>query len=228
MSKVVAPDCATLEDVAKGQIPKLHEDDTPIFKPKSTADKANIISMTIFHWVTRLIRLGRADKLNEEHLELSEKESAEVCYKIFDANWQAEVQAKGDKASLTRVVVKSFWHRFVIAGIFKLIWGALILLAAYYFVRTLVEFVQDRAIFEEDGRLWVGWVLAATFFLTCFFLSVSLQQMSSHCSRAGIRVRAALLTAVYNKAIKTENIGSHVGDVISLVTGDCTRILEGR
>eukprot|EP01122_Echinamoeba_exundans_P011726 TRINITY_DN4766_c0_g1_i1.p1 TRINITY_DN4766_c0_g1~~TRINITY_DN4766_c0_g1_i1.p1 ORF type:complete len:1175 (+),score=383.98 TRINITY_DN4766_c0_g1_i1:538-4062(+) len=54
-----------------------------------------------------------------------------------------------------------------------------------------------------------------------------LQQMSSQCSRVGIRIRAAMISAVYNKAVRVEGIEAHVGDVIGLVSADAYRLYEG-
>lgn len=54
-----------------------------------------------------------------------------------------------------------------------------------------------------------------------------LQQMSSQCSRVGIRIRAAMISAVYNKAVRVEGIEAHVGDVIGLVSSDAYRLYEG-
>lgn len=51
--------------------------------------------------------------------------------------------------------------------------------------------------------------------------------MSSQCSRVGIRIRAAMISAVYNKAVRIEGIEAHVGDVIGLVSSDAYRLYEG-
>ena len=55
---------------------------------------------------------------------------------------------------------------------------------------------------------------------------MSLQQMASRCSIVGIRIRAALMTALYQKCMTVENPSS--GDVINMVGNDCTKILEGK
>lgn len=48
--------------------------------------------------------------------------------------------------------------------------------------------------------------------------------MSSHATRAGIRVRAALITAIYQKSLQLST-EQNVGDVIGLVAGDTYRIM---
>jgi len=55
---------------------------------------------------------------------------------------------------------------------------------------------------------------------------MALQQMSAHATVVGVRARAALMTAVYAKAV---HLGSEqrVSEVIALVAGDCSRVMEG-
>jgi hypothetical protein len=45
-------------------------------------------------------------------------------------------------------------------------------------------------------------------------------------TRAGIRVRSALSTAIYGKALRSQNIAQHSSDVLNLLTNDCFRLLE--
>lgn len=59
-------------------------------------------------------------------------------------------------------------------------------------------------------------------------MSISLQQMGSLSTRIGIRIRAALITMVYTKALNVDGVGNSVGDVLNLVASDCTRIMEGK
>ena len=54
---------------------------------------------------------------------------------------------------------------------------------------------------------------------------MALQQMASRCSIVGIRIRAALMTALYQKCIIADNPSP--ADVINMVGNDCTKILEG-
>jgi ATP-binding cassette, subfamily C (CFTR/MRP), member 1 len=75
--------------------------------------------------------------------------------------------------------------------------------------------------------MWHGWLYAGFFGLDCILIATMLQQMSSQCSRVGIRIRAAMISAVYNKAVRVEGIEAHVGDVIGLVSADAYRLYEG-
>lgn len=50
--------------------------------------------------------------------------------------------------------------------------------------------------------------------------------MSSHAARTGIQARAALMTAIYRKAVRLGN-DVHVSEVMALMSSDCTRVMEG-
>jgi ATP-binding cassette, subfamily C (CFTR/MRP), member 1 len=125
------------------------------------------------------------------------------------------------RPSLVKALWRSFKKDFIVAGIFKLLWGAFVLLAAFYFVRSLLTFV------EKPDPLWVGYVLAVFFFLTCVLLSVSLQQVNAHALHVGLRVRSAMLTSVIRKAMRLDATELVVGDVLSTSSNDCSRLLEG-
>lgn len=193
------------------------------------------LSRLTFSWVQRVVQLGRRKKLVESKLELGAEENAELCYEQFLSKWTLELaeSAKNPKRkpSLLRALWKAFWHRFVLAAICKLLWGVFLLLAAFFFVNSLVSLVQRRDSEKAAGRvldtMWHGWFYAGFFGLDCILIATMLQQMSSQCSRVGIRIRAAMISAVYNKAVRIEGIEAHVGDVIGLVSGDAYRLYEG-
>ena len=73
---------------------------------------------------------------------------------------------------------------------------------------------------------WRGWVLCVGFFIGCLALSVSFQQMSSKATQVGLRMRAALLTAVFEKAMRLDLQDLNAGDVVNLATNDCSRLME--
>lgn len=106
---------------------------------------------------------------------------------------------------------------------FKLVWGALVILSAYYFVNELVTILPAK----NDFQVRKGWILTAFYFLTCVLLSMALQQMTSHAGRSAIRLRASLTTAVYKKALKVKDAAQQGSDILNIVSSDCQRLLEG-
>lgn len=90
------------------------------------------ISRLTFSWVQRVVQLGRRKKLSEGKLELAEAENAELCYQQFLSKWNLELAEHATnpkrKPSLLRALWRTFWHRFVVAAICKLLWGVFLLL----------------------------------------------------------------------------------------------------
>eukprot|EP01137_Pigoraptor_chileana_P018499 Opistho-2@78073 len=190
---------------------------------RSAFERANPLSRMTFWWMNPLISRARRGKLVDDDFELCDSEEAQFCYDQFSQHWDEEL--KRPEPSLLRALRKTFWKDFVIAGIFKLFWGAFMILAAFYFVLFLVKNVKNFN--NPNYPQWQGFILATFFSVTCFCMSVSLQQMTSRCSQVGIRVRGAVMTAIYRKSLRTEGVSNKVGDVITLVSNDCSRLHEG-
>ena len=114
-------------------------------------------------------------------------------------------------------------EQMAIAAVLKLIWGALVILSAYYFVNELVPLLPTKT--KEGKRK--GWILTAFFFLCSELFSLALQQMVSHSTKAGIRLRTSLITAVYQKSLRVKDAAKQGSDILNLVSSDCHRLLEG-
>jgi ATP-binding cassette subfamily C (CFTR/MRP) protein 1 len=213
--------------VESGEMKKIHQDDKSGSKSerqKTPYQKANFLSRMAFHWVQPIASKGKAGKLTEDDLMLAESEESNFCYDQFIKNWNKELNNE-KHPSLYRAIRRTWIGQFMIAAVLKFCWSVLVLFASFYLVRSLVSFVQ-RANRGEDAPDYEGWTLACAFFVACFLFSVFLQQMTSKATRLGIRIRAAMSTAIYRKALRAENIAPDAGDVVSLVATDCNRLLE--
>jgi hypothetical protein len=163
-----------------------------------------------------------------EDLTLTAAEGIEprVAHALFLTHWREELKLKtdGGSASLLRALRKTFLRELLFAAVLKLIWGTLIVLCASYFIRALLAWLQakNRRQNVPDGD---GWILSCFLFLTCLTLSIALQQMANVSSRLGLRVRAAMCTAVYDKSL-VEDRNPKSLDVVSLVATDCSKLHE--
>lgn len=124
--------------------------------------------------------------------------------------------------------MRTFWVQFALAGVFKLIWSGCVLLGASYFVSSLIEFVQQKEGWDAIPNKGVGWILACAFFVDSLMSGLALQRMGDMAVRVGIRVRAALITAIYRKTFRLQALhGNDAGNVVSLVSTDCIKMYEG-
>jgi len=208
-------DCEDDDDqIEESDLPKL-----------SNYQKAGFFSRLSFSWLIPLMLRARHFLLRDEHLGLNDAEQADRCYHQYLNHWDLEL--KKQRPSLLRALFKAFWKEFLVAGLFKLVWGALVILAASYFVSGLVSYINGVNLGTVDDNGTRGWILSGFYFLDCFILSLALQQMLSRSSRVGIRVRASMITAIYRKSLIAQNISHDLGHVMTLISNDCSRLHDG-
>eukprot|EP00455_Lapot_gusevi_P029940 TRINITY_DN320_c0_g1_i19.p1 TRINITY_DN320_c0_g1~~TRINITY_DN320_c0_g1_i19.p1 ORF type:complete len:1436 (+),score=492.77 TRINITY_DN320_c0_g1_i19:117-4424(+) len=172
-----------------------------------------------FSWMNRVLARGRANKLRLSDLQLPKSLYAEKEYNRFQVEWQKQVHS-GDP-SLVRALWNCYAGEFLRIAFIKLCWGALLLFTAFFLVRSLVAFVGDKTLDDMTG-----YGLSIGFFFSCFLMSMCQQQLYHLGAMQGVRVRGAVTTAVYRKALRTENVAQQSSDVLNLITNDCYRLFE--
>uniref|UniRef100_A0A7S0R450 Uncharacterized protein n=1 Tax=Chlamydomonas leiostraca TaxID=1034604 RepID=A0A7S0R450_9CHLO len=200
------------------------------------------LARTFLSWVYPIVNKGRKGQLNQDELKMPADQACEAAAKKFQAAWEEELKLKssGGKPSLMRALRRSFGYEVFVAGIWKIAWSVLVLVGAFYFVRSLVQFVSDykpdkssthNMYNDPDKQIandGIGWILACTFFLDSIMVGVALQRMGDCCVRAGIKIRSSLMTAVYKKTFSLASVHNEgAGNVVSLVSTDCSKLYEG-
>ena len=64
----------------------------------------------------------------------------------------------------------------MLAGLFKLGWSISLILGAFFFIRSLLTFVNREAPYTQT---WQGWVLSACFFVDAYLLGECWQGLGS-------------------------------------------------
>lgn len=205
--------------LTKGEVARL---------PDANTRNDNFFQRLFLTWVYAIVRTGRNGQLRQDALCMPHDQAAEVASEHFQKAWSAEREKKSANPSMLRALMSVFGVQFAIAGVFKLIWSTFVLLGASYFVNALIEFVQKKEGWDAIPNKGVGWVLACSFFLDSFFAGLSLQRMGDVSMRVGIKVRAALITALYRKSFRLQSAhNDNAGNVVSLVSTDCIKMYEG-
>lgn len=226
--------------LTKGQLARL---------PDENIRNDSFLQRLFVTWVYAIVPAGRKGLLQADKLCMPQEQAAEVASKQFQDAWNAEVESSSSSAaaaasvddqkeqqqkqkqklpSLLHALMRTFWVQFALAGVFKLTWSGCVLLGASYFVNALIEFVQKKDGWDAIPHKGVGWVLASSFFLDSLISGLALQRMGDMAVRVGIRVRAALITAIYRKTFTLQALHGHDGgNVVSLVSTDCIKMYEG-
>ncbi|KAF8763126.1 Multidrug resistance-associated protein 1 like [Argiope bruennichi] len=90
-------------------------------------------------------------------------------------------------------------------------------------LNSLIEYVKS------DDPLWIGVLFAALIFLNCTLQSVVLGSYFHRMFIIGMRVRTALVTAVYKKSLvlsSTARKESTVGEIVNLMSVDSQRFMD--
>jgi len=217
-----------LQRLTKGQLARL---------PDENIRNDTFLQRMFVTWVYAIVAAGRKGLLQADKLCMPQEQAAEVASESFQEAWGAETSKSTSSAaepeqkqqpSLLHALMRTFWVQFALAGVFKLIWSGCVLLGASYFVNALIEFVQKKDGWDAIPNKGVGWVLACSFFLDSIISGLALQRMGDMAVRVGIRVRAALITAIYRKTFRLQALHGHdAGNVVSLVSTDCIKMYEG-
>ncbi|XP_059143447.1 multidrug resistance-associated protein 1-like isoform X2 [Physella acuta] len=135
-----------------------------------------------------------------------------------------DAQAKLSQASLTKVILKVFGGTIFLSQLLKLI-SDLLTFVTPMLIEELIGFTQNRNSMQE----WKGYVLACSFFVVAM-LKTCLYQYHFHVTMTlGMRIKSAVISAVYKKALTISNEAkkeSTVGEIVNLMSVDCQRIQD--
>ncbi|XP_063398260.1 multidrug resistance-associated protein 1-like isoform X1 [Mytilus trossulus] len=137
---------------------------------------------------------------------------------------------KENKRSLFRALAKTFGLELLHAHVFKLIYDITIFISPIL-LRFLIAFSKGSKESDstEFSQPWKGYMLAAGFFVTILIQSIACHQQFYWGMTLGIRVKAALMAAVYRKALTLTSGArkeSTVGEIVNLMSIDTQHVQD--
>ncbi|XP_051773178.1 LOW QUALITY PROTEIN: canalicular multispecific organic anion transporter 1 [Ctenopharyngodon idella] len=139
---------------------------------------------------------------------------------------KAKKKAKKDSESdypqswLIPTITKTFKGVLIESAFFKLIQD-LLAFASPQLLKLMIAFIQDKSSYA-----WTGYIYAVLLLLVAFLQSVILQQYFNQCFILGMKVRTAIMAAVYKKALVVSNDSrkeSTAGEIVNLMSADAQR-----
>ncbi|XP_078487497.1 multidrug resistance-associated protein 1-like isoform X1 [Ciona intestinalis] len=214
---------------------------------------ATFLSKVTFWWFTSMVVMGYKRPLVDGDLwKLNDTDQSENIAKHFLRNWNAE-KAKAEhckaakathmnsdnkedavfikdpkkkkcvKASLGLAMVKTFGPFFLISSVLKIFYDVLAFVSPQL-LSSLITFTT-----ADYAPMWQGYLLAVGMFVTALLQSVILQQYFHICFVVGMRLRSAIVSAIYRKALLLSNAArkeSTVGEVVNLMSVDAQRFMD--
>ncbi|XP_051876833.1 multidrug resistance-associated protein 1 isoform X2 [Pristis pectinata] len=134
------------------------------------------------------------------------------------------LKKKGNlKPSLLKALCKVFGPYFMMSFVYKVIHD-LLMFASPEILKLLLQFVNN-----DKAPAWQGYFYAFLLFLCAFIQTLFLHQYFQICFVTGMRLKTAIIGAVYRKALVISNAArktSTVGEIVNLMSVDAQKFMD--
>ncbi|KAF8595618.1 metal resistance protein YCF1 [Ceratobasidium sp. AG-I] len=188
-------------------------------------ERANVYSRLTFGWMTPLMKLGYSRFITERDMSaLSSSDTAHALSSRLQHHWSQQLRTKNP--SLWVALFRAYGAQYSVAAVIKTVRDVLAF-AEPQLLRFLLAFIASYQAGGEERSAFIGWVIAGGMFLLSVVQTAMLHQYFQICFVTGMRVRAGLVTAIYNKALvqASDSQGAR-GDVVNLMSVDATRLQD--
>ncbi|KAI8647805.1 multi drug resistance-associated protein MRP [Parasitella parasitica] len=207
----------------KSQYIMLHGEGVEMDCPE---EQTNIFGRLTFSWMTPLMQLGYKTPLIMEDLwNLKHEDEAQVVGQRFQNYWKKEMTK--EKPSLFRALVFTLGGPFLFAAVLKAIQDVL-QFTQPLLLRELMGWVSSYMTDNPEPGYY-GVFIAVGMFLTAFAQTMFLHQYFQLCFTTGMKMRAALVTAIYQKTLVLSNSSrqqSTVGEIVNRMSVDAQRLMD--
>ncbi|KAK3589166.1 hypothetical protein CHS0354_018871 [Potamilus streckersoni] len=127
------------------------------------------------------------------------------------------------KISLMKVLIRTFGCELLLSHIWKLLYDVLIFISPNL-LRLFIEFIEDRTM-----MVWKGYILACAFFCVIVMQSFFFHQLNHQSTSLSLRVRSALISAVFKKSLTISGKArkeSTIGEIVNLMSVDAEHIRD--
>ncbi|KAE8736524.1 ABC-transporter, subfamily C member 18, partial [Frankliniella occidentalis] len=195
---------------------------------------ASFVNKIFFVWYDKLAWKGYKRPLEERDLwELNPMDLSSGVLPKFFSHWNkqnkkadAKAFATGQPKKLVSVLpalFRSFGGPFLFAAAMELV-GDMLVFVSPQILKRLMAFTTDL-----EQPLWKGMVYAVAMLVTALFQSLLLSQYNIRMNIVGMRVRTALVAAIYRKSLRMSNVARKdktVGEIVTLMSVDAQRFLD--
>ncbi|KAF9556671.1 metal resistance protein YCF1 [Agrocybe pediades] len=185
---------------------------------------ANVYSIWTFKWMTPLMKIGASRFITEEDLPPLRTSDKSV-------NLGNDLKAALEKHTLWKALFVAYGGPYASAAGLKVVQDLLAFLQPQL-LRMLLAYIS----YYESTRLLPGkrpsnlegFAIAILMFIASVIQTVCLNQYFQRTFETGMRVRAGLVTAIYNKSLVLSNDerSRASGDIVNLMSVDATRLQD--
>lgn len=194
----------------------------------SPEDQANIYSFLTFSWMSSLLELGASKHLVAEDLwNLPKAYQVLTVSEQFQEAW-THLLGTEKEPSLTRALVKAFGGPFFFAALFKLAQDILGFVQPTL-LKKLIAFISSYSKDATPQPMYYGFAISFAMLVTAVVQTAFLHQYFQLCMVTGMKLRTALVTAIYQKSLKLSSASgqtSTVGEIVNHMSVDAQRLQD--
>ncbi|XP_015591556.1 multidrug resistance-associated protein 1 isoform X6 [Cephus cinctus] len=165
----------------------------------------------------------RFDKYWNENLRKSQNvQGAKASFRKSSGEVDFDSSRKKKVASILLPLCKAFGPTFIFGVLLKLSQDVMTFLSPQI-LKLLINFVS------ANEPMWKGYLYAVLLFLTATIQTLVLSQYFNRMFLVGLRIRTALIAAIYRKALRMSNAArkeSTVGEIVNLMSVDAQRFMD--
>ncbi|KAL7264982.1 hypothetical protein ACSBR1_002855 [Camellia fascicularis] len=196
---------------------------------QTTLGRANFLSRWTFSWINPLLKLGYSRPLVLEDIPtLLPEDEAFIAYETFAAKWdklrkECNTHETNPRNLIINVMTKVFAKDMIIVGLCALLRTIAVVVSPL----LLYAFVQYSNCLDKDlnqGLILVGWLLVMKG-IEC----VCQRHWFFNSRRSGMRMRSALMVAIYKKQLNLSSLGKRrhsTGEIVNYIAVDAYRMGE--
>lgn len=168
----------------------------------------------------------RFDKYWNAKLRKSENsQSVKASFRKGSGQINLNAESKKKTASILSPLCRAFGPTFLFGALLKLLQDVLTFVSPLI-LDLLIKFVKNE---KQDEQMWKGYFYSVILLLTAVFQTLILSQYFNRMFLVGLRIRTALIAAIYRKALRVSNSArkeSTVGEIVNLMSVDAQRFMD--
>ncbi|XVF86793.1 hypothetical protein PTKIN_Ptkin18bG0071200 [Pterospermum kingtungense] len=190
--------------------------------------QASFLSKLTFSWLNPLLSLGYSRPLALEDIpSISTEDESNLAYQKFANAWESLVREKSSSSDRRNLVIRAIAKVYFKENIFIAVYAVFRTISVVSLPLLLYAFVKYSN--QEEENLQQGLVLLGYLILFKVVESLSQRHWYFASRRLGMRIRSALMVAVYRKQLKLSSLGRRrhsTGEIVNYIAVDAYRMGE--
>ncbi|XP_058822716.1 ATP-binding cassette sub-family C member 4-like [Topomyia yanbarensis] len=190
--------------------------------PQNPRENANLLSILTFWWTIDLFKKGYTKVLELQDLfRPLDVDKSDSLGDRLEEKWRDQQNSPG-RPSLIKAIFKTFWYEYTVLGIIVFFNDIVVRLSQPIFLGLLLQyFRQDSNVTHEQALYY-----AAAIVILNAISAVTINQYVLGCFQNGMKVRIAMCSVIYRKALRLSRTAlgdTAPGKVVNLLSNDVNR-----